>query len=79
MISKFKFLCLWIKIIFIIIANNSLNENNNEVFRSPASDIEIPKLRKRNQKEDDLNGSVLDPLAMTKENMSTSNRRPTGN
>lgn len=58
------------------------NDNNVEVFRSPASDIEIPKLRQRNQKEDDLKDStttlVLDPLAVTKENMSTSSRRPAG-
>ena len=54
-----------------------------ETFRSPQSDVEIPKTRKRKGDEGEDKGGestatlTLDPLAMTKENMSTT-RRPTG-
>jgi hypothetical protein len=56
---------------------------SEEIFRSPQSDIEIPKTRKRKGEEDEGKGGestatlTLDPLAMTKENMSTT-RRPAG-
>lgn len=55
---------------------------SQESFRSPQSDIEIPKTRKRKGEEGEDKGEstatlTLDPLAMTKENMSTS-RRPAG-
>lgn len=48
-------------------------ENLSEEFRSPQSDIEVPKIRKRNTESTET--LVLDPLAVTKDNMST-NRRP---
>ena len=56
--------------------------DSEENFRSPQSDIEIPKARHR--KTGDLDGKNdstaslgLDPISVTKENMSTS-RRPAG-
>ena len=54
------------------------NPNDSSSFRSPQSDVEIPKTRKRvgNDSTDSL-ANKLDPLVVTKENMSTS-RRPAG-
>lgn len=50
---------------------------NDDFFRSPLSDIEVPKTRKRLNDSSESLASKLDPLAVTKENMSTS-RRPAG-
>ena len=49
----------------------------SDTFRSPQSDVEVPKARKR-VTNDSAATLTLDPLAVTKENMSTANRRPTG-
>ena len=50
-------------------------------FRSPNSDVEVPKSRNRRSKlameSTDSLAVKLDPLAVTKQNMSTS-RRPAG-
>ncbi len=54
-----------------------------EEFRSPQSDIEIPKTRKRERGVSGIDEGLTDTLAkgaieVTKDNMSTSNR-PSGN
>lgn len=69
--------------------SESKNSDNNEnmtneptSFRSPHSDVEVPKSRKRRSQlgmeSTESLASKLDPLAVTKQNMSTS-RRPNGN
>ena len=66
-----------------LVYENSVALESDYNFRSAQSDIEIPKTRKRKAEgeDGDKGGSTatlsLDPLAMTKENMSTS-RRPAG-
>lgn len=61
------------------IYKNPIALESDENFRSPQSDIEVPKTRQRKGegKGDSTATLTLDPLAMTKENMSTS-RRPAG-
>lgn len=61
--------------------NNENITNEPTSFRSPHSDVEVPKSRKRRSQlgmeSTDSLASKLDPLAVTKQNMSTS-RRPNG-
>ena len=66
------------------INNDNVVEKNDfvEEFRSPQSDIEIPKTRKR-ERVSGIDEGTTDTLAkgaieVTKDNMSTSNR-PSGN
>ena len=61
--------------------NNENVTNEPTSFRSPHSDVEVPKSRKRRSQlgmeSTESLASKLDPLAVTKQNMSTS-RRPNG-